>query len=255
MLNDSLLDVIEHGDLCDIKAFLKFGANPNELNIHGDSPILIACRRNRPDIVRCLLEAGVDANIVDINGNTPLINAIRYFCIETAKLLIDAGVDLSLTGCDKSPLHFAVLSNSCVFIDIFKNAKVDLNEIAGTGETLINRLVYDNNTKGLCFFIKSGANVNAIGKDKRTALHIAALTGHIDIMRRLIGLGANAKPRDKYKKSPMDYLQEKSPLKYRDYASRFIEEAQRLRWEKYRSEIKEYRNEFYYDYDNDDNDR
>lgn len=111
----------------------------------GHTPLIIASRENRADIVRYLLEKGADANAVEpvfgavplhkatynglpvilkillnvdgidvnyqgyTNGYTPLHDALWHGYEECANILLDYGVDLEIRGHDgKLPLDIAV---------------------------------------------------------------------------------------------------------------------------------------------------
>ncbi|MCA9780915.1 MAG: ankyrin repeat domain-containing protein [Candidatus Eremiobacteraeota bacterium] len=56
----------------------------------GETPLHLAVRYNRRQIVARLLELGVDVNIRDFNGKTPLATAHGE---ETIQLLLDAGAE------------------------------------------------------------------------------------------------------------------------------------------------------------------
>ena len=72
------------------------------------SPMLIAARRGRADIVALLLELGMDADVADATGQRGLHNASGNGAIEVAKLLIARGADIDRpTTKFGGPLGFA----------------------------------------------------------------------------------------------------------------------------------------------------
>jgi hypothetical protein len=72
------------------------------------SPMLIAARRGRADIVALLLELGMDADVADATGQRGLHNASGNGAIEVAKLLIAHGADIDRpTTKFDGPLGFA----------------------------------------------------------------------------------------------------------------------------------------------------
>ncbi len=65
------------------------GANPNELDRRGDTPLH---QVTRAAVARALLQAGGDANARNAQRQTPLFN--RYGNVEIASLLLSAGADV-----------------------------------------------------------------------------------------------------------------------------------------------------------------
>jgi ankyrin repeat protein len=55
-----------------VRALIKQGANINEVNISGKTPLHLAIEYNRYDLARTLLENGADVSAKDGNDNTPL---------------------------------------------------------------------------------------------------------------------------------------------------------------------------------------
>jgi len=50
------------------RLLLETGATVTTADIHGDTPLSLACSKRDLDIVLFLLEAGADVNSVDANG-------------------------------------------------------------------------------------------------------------------------------------------------------------------------------------------
>jgi ankyrin repeat protein len=67
----------------------------NSINDAG-TPLNIAIREERWDIVKFLIQSGADLNLTDIYG-TPLGLTIRKGCWDIVKLLIENGADINLT--------------------------------------------------------------------------------------------------------------------------------------------------------------
>jgi len=54
------------------KYLVEHGANVNKGDKHGNTPLLIAVRGFKTDLVKCLVEHGANVNKMNINGETPL---------------------------------------------------------------------------------------------------------------------------------------------------------------------------------------
>ena len=48
------------------------GADINKVNKHGDTPLLIAVKNFKVDLVKCLVDLGADVNKANVDGDTPL---------------------------------------------------------------------------------------------------------------------------------------------------------------------------------------
>ena len=71
--NTPLCQAIVKGDLEAVKKFIEYGADVNE-STQGLTPLMLAARYNRTDIVKVLLENGARKDIKDDRG----FDAIKY---------------------------------------------------------------------------------------------------------------------------------------------------------------------------------
>ena len=85
----------------DLEAFKKEFENDMDLNIqntYGWTPLHIAIRRDRRDMVTYLLEKGANIDKVDGVGWTPLMEAVMDDMLELCALLIEKGADKSIAN-------------------------------------------------------------------------------------------------------------------------------------------------------------
>ena len=69
--NTPLCNAIIKGDIATVKKFVEYGSDVNELS-NGLTPLMLAARYNKVDILKYLLEKGADKQIKDERGNTAL---------------------------------------------------------------------------------------------------------------------------------------------------------------------------------------
>lgn len=69
--NTPLCNAIIKGDLATVKKFVEYGSDVNEMS-NGLTPLMLAARYNKVDILKYLLEKGADKQIKDERGNTAL---------------------------------------------------------------------------------------------------------------------------------------------------------------------------------------
>lgn len=69
--NTPLCNAIVKGDLETVKKFIEYGTNVNEMS-NGLTPLMLAARYNKVEIIKYLVEKGADKQIKDERGNTAL---------------------------------------------------------------------------------------------------------------------------------------------------------------------------------------
>jgi ankyrin repeat protein len=204
-----LIGAITRNDAAGVRKALRNGANVNYTSEEDLSwtPLMRACRRGYTVIVRILLDAGADPwrtsrihsamwaaiagghlsivemllnhdkdllEIVNLNGKTPLQIAIDYWKFEVVNLLLDRGANaLATTKNGETTLSLACCQ------------RADLR--------LVRRL------------LAAGVAVDARGEYQRTALHHAAMSCNIAVVRELIiEHNANIFAIDDNDKTPFD---------------------------------------------------
>ena len=78
-----------------VQALLKRGARPNAVNRYGSSSLAEATRVASAELVGMLLEVGADANVANEDGQTPLMLAARTGDVAVAKVLVQHGADVN----------------------------------------------------------------------------------------------------------------------------------------------------------------
>lgn len=79
-----------------VKDLLAGGAEPNSVDLNGNSPLHQAVKSNDIETVNVLLEHGADLNARNSNGDTALHDAVSLCHAEIAKLLVDSGSRLDI---------------------------------------------------------------------------------------------------------------------------------------------------------------
>ena len=97
-LFELLEDIVYYDDMEAFMAVFENGGNVNLQNKYGWTPLHIAIRRDRREMVAYLIEIGADINKQDGAGWTPLMEAIMDDMPELCKTLLDAGADKSIAN-------------------------------------------------------------------------------------------------------------------------------------------------------------
>ena len=167
---EDLLNASSLGRLRDVEKALNKGANPNFLRTD-QGALMIATRRNYPDIVARLIEAGADINQSMRNGWTPLLEASRQNLPEILDVFVKNGANVDQwDGEGMTALYVAVRAKSeeAALYLITKKAALDISTFTGT--TPLMEAVFKEQDGIAKILIGAGANVLMQDSDKKTAL-------------------------------------------------------------------------------------
>ena len=95
---ETLEKIVYDNDLESLKKEIEAGTDVNLQNQYGWTPLHIAIRRDRRDMVAYLLEKDADINKVDGVGWTPLMEAVMDDMTELCAFLVEKGADVSITN-------------------------------------------------------------------------------------------------------------------------------------------------------------
>ena len=103
---DKLFD--RKNSLEDIEKYIKYNKRfLNEIYIN-NTPLTLACKREKYDIAKLLLSYGADPNMQDDDDYTPLIEACKNYNVDMIKLLLEYDADPNIkNNSGKTPLDIA----------------------------------------------------------------------------------------------------------------------------------------------------
>ena len=156
----TLADRIQSGDRRAALAMIAAGADVNQAQPDGSTPLHWAVYRVDRELVNALLRKGARAKVVNRYGASPLAEAVRVGNADLAGMLLEAGADANVANEDgQTPLMLA----------------------ARTGNVAVAELL-----------VRQGANVNAREQYRdQTAVMWAAAQGHADMVAFLVSKGAD----------------------------------------------------------------
>jgi ankyrin repeat protein len=149
--------------------------NGAKISSHQFNPLLLAARNGRYECVSVLLDSGADINCVDQTGRTPLHLAAWFGHNEIAKLLLSKGASFEqIDNFGRAPLHLAAwFGNIMTLKTILEKSKTVINLQNKAGNTPLHLACLNNHKEVVSTLLNAGANSkikNAIGQ---TALSIA----------------------------------------------------------------------------------
>lgn len=174
-----------------VALFLCKGANPNTPSYYyGKHPLHFACDHSggNIDTVRLLVSEGAQVNVRDEDGNTGLHLACTESNVAVVQFLIASGADVTAGDLDnETPLVRACYAKSVELIDILLKAGSDANHPNGLP---LEIAVRSPSLEGLKLLIAGGAEVT-----RNAYLSFASEHNYLDMMKILHNYGVDVNRR------------------------------------------------------------
>ena len=197
----TLIEAVLMGNRTAVENFLALGADPNESEADGTTPLMRAVHGRDPAIAELLIDAGANVNARNSYGVSALYIAARAGDPVATRMLLAAGADANT----------ALPAGETVLMTAAKAGNPDVVRALLTGGTNVSLLQMAEQRAAVQIAEAAGyapptnptsvtnfADVNARERwYGRTALMIASVEGHPDVVRMLIEAG-----------SPIDLLDE-----------------------------------------------
>lgn len=178
-----------------------------------------AARHGNVELLEKMLDEGEDINAVyNKKGDSALKTAARFGKVDAVKFLIERGADLELEGAN--PLHFVAYYGLGDLIPHYIEKGCDVNgvDVNGSSAFIIalesvercrNQMIPNQQGASKCkdcaeIFLEKNVDVNIQNNSGLTALHWAAMTDSVDIVRTLMVKDAKIDVIDKDGDLPMD---------------------------------------------------
>ncbi|OUM67439.1 hypothetical protein PIROE2DRAFT_40000, partial [Piromyces sp. E2] len=133
------------------------GANPNESNEKGRTPIYYAIKKNNMEFIKILLNFNADIH-KEIKGKTP---PLIYKKVNINENVNDQGMNL---------LHYSSASGHLKFLEILLELELDVNKQSKDGSTPLLLSIKNGHLECSVKLIKAGADVTISDVEKKTAL-------------------------------------------------------------------------------------
>jgi len=151
-----------------------------------------------------LIDSGANVNETDIDGATPLHWAAYADELEAARLLVAAGADVTIaTRYGVTALYLAAVNGNTAMIDLLLEAGADAEGLGPYGETMLMTAARTGVPAAVERLIAAGADIDteepAFGQ---TALMLAARENNLDVAQLLIDRGADLNARTRAGPAP-----------------------------------------------------
>jgi len=231
---DPIHDAARDGDLAGVQAELEKGVDVNAKSNTGPTagwnPLYFASRNGHKEVAELLLSNGADVNAKTDRGSTPLLAAVQRGRKEIAELLIVNGADV------KDPngalLYEAAGDGHTELTKLLIAEGAGLNAKDSSGVTPLHEAAFKGHKKIVELLVAAGGDVNAIREDGYTpldranrhpeiadllrkhggktgeeikALLVAALNGHLEVVKQSIADGIDVNTKDKNGVTPLHH--------------------------------------------------
>ncbi len=190
---------------------LEHGAGHDAANETGCTALFVASQEGHASIVAMLLKIeGIGVNAVNNYKATPLFIAAHFNHPACISLLLKAGADSAIPAHDGfGAIHTAAMNGYTEAVKALQKggASIDLpvtraNKTAKEA-TALHLAVVENHVDVIRLLVESGANIEAHTRFSRTPLFIAALSGQLEAAMALVDCGAVVDAPARNKKTPL----------------------------------------------------
>ncbi len=183
-IHTSLIGATIYGKIDTVRNLLAHGADTNESNHNGDTPLHLAARSCHNEITKVLLDHGADIKITNNTGGTALHSAADSGKIDNIRTLLAYGADPNATNkYGNTALMLCKGSDECFRTLIAYGA--DPNKVNHNGSTALHSMHFNNGTKIIETLLTNGANINATNRDGKTLLQLAEQVNNTKVVEFL----------------------------------------------------------------------
>jgi len=179
-----------------IQYFIKNNANVNDKDNYGNTVLMYACEEGKFDIIKILIDHHAKINEQNVNGETALIISIKYGDTAIVKYLLQHHANPNIfDNSKKSPLMYALLNNNKEIVDeLMLQPNILTKDIIDNTtikrKTLLMYACKYNDMRLVQQLIACKADLTIKNNKGDTAMIYACKYGHSDIVEYLISQGA-----------------------------------------------------------------
>jgi Raf kinase inhibitor-like YbhB/YbcL family protein len=173
-----------------VQALIARGANVNEPDDTGMTPLMTAAAQGHAAVARLLIAAGADVNATDRDAITALMRAAAANRTEAVALLLSSGADPNVRTRDgATALTAAAFGGYANVVKSLLERRADPAASDQQGRTPMMAAAMNGHTAVVEALLAKGASATAADAAGATALRYAAARGHADIVDRLSKAG------------------------------------------------------------------
>ncbi len=189
---DQLAKAAARGDTASVLELLDDGADVDERDADGRTPVMTATRGNHVDTVRALIAAGADVDLRDDRLDNPFLYAGAEGLLDILRLTIEAGADPTLTNRFGGTALIPASERGHVEVvrELLTRTDVEVNHVNNLGWTaLLEAIILSNGDQAhqqiVQLLVDHGADITIADRDGMTPLQHARSRGFAEIERIL----------------------------------------------------------------------
>lgn len=200
-----LLDYIADADLTSMgvgsaeeyigvaRTLLQEGANVNKVDRGGRSPLHLAASVGSLSMVRALLDEMADVAVVDSNGVSAMDLAACEGHHDVVRTMVQHGwLVNAATASGSTALHRAVGWNDVEMINTLLQVGADPSQVALNGWSPLHLAAYKGHLSAVNTLLAWNPDIYLRSRhDAHSAMDVAALTRHVDVLKAMIQHGAD----------------------------------------------------------------
>ncbi|MDH3453416.1 MAG: ankyrin repeat domain-containing protein [Gammaproteobacteria bacterium] len=193
-----------------IQELVARGQNVNEPTPSGKTALMSAAKVGDLAFVERLIEAGADVNAANAKGGTVLMYAMLSGDTVVVDRILRAGATLDdLTTTGWSAMMIASAKNYAALIGVLLEHGADANQQDIYGWTPLIKAAHEGFGESVSRLLKAPKiDLEVTDENGLSALHHAAMSGHLQIVKTLLGAGADTALQDVSGKKPQQLAME-----------------------------------------------
>ena len=157
-----------------------------------------AGQENYPEVVQVLIDAGADIEVKDGVGRSPLLVSSCSGSLDVVKVLVKAGADVCVADnegdtCLTLAAWFGQIETVRYLVGL---PEVDMNQRGLRGRTALHMAVLKVHADVVEVLIDAGADIEVKAEKGRSPLHCASSSGSLAIVKMLVKAGAGVRATD-----------------------------------------------------------
>lgn len=186
-MDASIFQAAAQGDLGTLQKLVDQGADVNQKQTDGATPLILAAQKNHMPLVRYLVECKADTACATKVGGTALNRAAENGNDEMVAFLLDHGTPIGNLA-----LIVAAREGHLPIVERLIQAGADPNVQQAWGYTPLMMAAREGYLDVVRHLLENGANVKTRNKGGETALTLAAENDQVDVVSLLQRAGAKA---------------------------------------------------------------